>query len=155
MKIRTTTAAALALVALLIGLAVAVPLSAESIRLPGVGSGQLTDADLSSGRWVIVFWASWSPRGRDVPGRVAQLAQRWGGQARVVAVNFQEDPAEVERFVREQPFGAPVYLDRDGALARRYRITQLPGLLVLVDGESRFAGAIPADADAAIEAALR
>lgn len=131
------------------------PAVAESVRLPGVGGGELTDADLSRGRWVVVFWASWSPRGRDVPQRVTALAEAVGGRARVVAVNFQEDPQEVERFVRQQPFGVPVYLDQEGALARRYRVTQLPGLLVLVDGQARFAGALPNAPESTVEEALR
>ncbi len=131
------------------------PVLAESVRLPGVGGGELTDADLARGSWVVVFWASWSPRGRDVPQRVAALAQAVGTKARVVAVNFQEDPQEVERFVQQSPFGVPVYLDQEGALARRYRVTQLPGLLVLVDGQARYAGALPSAAEAAVDEALR
>jgi thiol-disulfide isomerase/thioredoxin len=131
------------------------PVVAESVRLPGVGGGELTDADLSRGRWVVVFWASWSPRGRDVPQRVAALAKEVGARARVVAVNFQEEPQEVEQFVRQQPFGVPVYLDQEGALARRYRVTQLPGLLVLVDGQARYAGALPSAPEATVDEALR
>jgi hypothetical protein len=72
-----------------------------------------------------------------------------------VAVNFQEEPQEVEQFVRQQPFGVPVYLDQEGALARRYRVTQLPGLLVLVDGQARYAGALPSAPEATVDEALR
>ena len=117
----------------------------ESLTLPGLRGGELTEAELSSGKLVVVLWASWSPRGRDVASRVNELAASLEGKARVVAVNFQEDRATAEGFVAEHPFRVPVYLDQEGSLARRYRLTQLPGLLVLSDGESKFAGALPAD----------
>lgn len=142
-------------IALVASCLLALPVLAESVRLKGVGGGELTDSDLARGSHVVVFWASWSPRGRDLPQRVAALAERFGSRARVVAVNFQEDPQAVERFVREQPFGVPVFMDQDGALARRYRITQLPGLLVLVDGEARYAGSLPNAPENTVEEALR
>lgn len=141
--------------ALALLLAAALPVIAETIALPGLRGGSLTEAELSQGAHVVVIWASWSPRGRDIAERVGTISDRWGSRARVVAVNFQEERGEVEGFVREHPFSVPVYLDRDGALARKHRITQLPGLLVLVDGVAKFTGALPADPDGAIGAALQ
>lgn len=141
---KSTTLAAL-LTALLVGLVGAWSAVGESLVLPGLKGGQLTEAELSRGPVVVVLWASWSPRGRDVATRVNELATGLEGKARVVAVNFQEDRATAEGFAAEHPFRVPVYLDQEGSLARRYRLTQLPGLLVLSDGESKFAGALPAD----------
>lgn len=133
-------------VALALALAGAWATLGESLTLPGLRGGELTEAELSRGTVVVVLWASWSPRGRDVASRTNELATKLEGSARVVAVNFQEDQATAESFAAEHPFRVPVYLDQEGSLARRYRLTQLPGLLVLSDGESKFAGALPADA---------
>lgn len=125
------------------------------LDLPGLDGGKLTAKDLASGDTVIVVWASWSPRSRDVGERVAAIAERWGGRARVVTVNFQESPAKAREFARSQKLEVPVYLDRDAAFAKRYAVTSLPFLLVVRKGETAFEGKLPADADAAIAAALR
>jgi thiol-disulfide isomerase/thioredoxin len=128
---------------------------AQQTRLPGLRGGQLTDADLASGNWVVVVWASWSPRCRDIVERANALQQRWGNRARVITVDFQEDPAEVEAFLRGKSLGPPVYLDRDGEFAKARAVTSLPGLLVYRDGAVRYQGRLPADASSVIEEALR
>jgi hypothetical protein len=73
----------------------------------------------------------------------------------VITVDFQEDPAEVEAFLRGKSLGPPVYLDRDGEFAKARAVTSLPGLLVYRDGAVRYQGRLPADASSVIEEALR
>ncbi len=150
--------------ALAIGLTLAVALLAApdglraaegDLDLPGVDGGRLTAKDLAAGDTVIVVWASWSPRGRDLGERVQAIAARWGKRARVVTVNFQESPAKAREFARAQKLEVPVYLDRDTLFAKRYTVTSLPFLVVVRSGETAFAGKLPADADAAIGQALR
>lgn len=140
----------LAVGALVAGLA-----AAQQTRLPGLTGGQLTEADLGSGNWVVVVWASWSPRCRDIVERANALQQRWSGSARVVTVNFQEAPAEIEAFLSGKNLAPPVYLDRDGEFAKERAVTSLPGLLVYRGGAVRYQGRLPADADAVIADALR
>jgi thiol-disulfide isomerase/thioredoxin len=125
------------------------------VRLPGLRGGQLTSADLARGATVVVVWATWSPRCRDLVERANDLSARWGGQARVVTVDFQESPEEVERFLAGKSLAAPVYLDRDGEFSKSHGVATLPGLLVFRDGEVRYQGKLPADPDAAIRDALR
>jgi len=115
------------------------------LPLPGLGGGELRRADLEQGSTILVVWASWSPKCRDIAERVNALSQRWGGRARVVTVNFQEDRQAVEAFVGQRGLGAPVYLDRDGTFAKRNAVTTLPGLLVFDGGRAVYSGKLPDD----------
>jgi thiol-disulfide isomerase/thioredoxin len=127
---------------------------AEAVDLACIGGGRLTDADLGHGAAIVVVWASWSPRSRGIGERVGALASRWGGRARVVTVNFQEDGAVVERFVGKG-LGAPVCLDPDGTFSHNYKIATLPGLVVLKDGQTVYSGKLPDDPDSVIAPAVK
>lgn len=148
--------AALLTVALLLG-SVMVPSvegQGRGFTLQGLGGGQIGQRDLDQGAVIVVVWASWSPRGRDIVPRVDSIVDRWGGQARVIMVNFQEDVAAVESFLRGQRPKAPVYLDRDGGFSKKYSVTHLPGLLIFKDGVTAFSGKLPADPNSLISQTL-
>jgi thiol-disulfide isomerase/thioredoxin len=130
--------------------ALAVPLSAQSIRLQGLGGESLNEADLARGTTIAIVWASWSPRSRDIVARVNPVAQRWGGRARVVTVNFQEERAAVESFLSGKGLGATVFLDPDGAFSKKYAMATLPGLLIIKDGQVVYRGQLPEDPDRVI-----
>lgn len=127
--------------------------------LAGLDGGRLTRADLEEGEVIVVVWASWSPRCRDIVPRVNDLARRWSPRARVVTVVFQEEAEAVRRFLaRNSPAGdhlhAPVYLDTTGAFAKRHAVATLPGLLVFKDGAAGYRGKLPAHPDPVIERVL-
>lgn len=152
---RSRRAATWLAVAALAGLVLAPPAFAQAVRLPGLGGGQLTDADLGQGATVIVVWASWSPRGKDMVRRVNDIDRRWGSRARVVTVNFQEDRGTVQEFLAGQNLSAPVYLDADGAFSKKYAVTNLPGLLVIKAGEVAYRGRLPDDPASILDENLR
>ncbi|HKH43991.1 MAG TPA: TlpA disulfide reductase family protein [Thermoanaerobaculia bacterium] len=131
-------------------LVLAAPLAAQEIRLQGLGGERLIESDLARGTTIVVVWASWSPRSRDIAARVSPLAQRWGGQARVVTVNFQEDRAAVESFLAGKNLGATVFLDPDGAFSKKYAMATLPGLLIIKDGQVVYRGKLPENPDRVI-----
>jgi thiol-disulfide isomerase/thioredoxin len=128
---------------------------AEDLNLSCLGGSRLTDAELGRGATIVVVWASWSPRSRDIAERVGPLAARWGGRARVATVNFQEDGPVVERFLHGKSLGAPVCLDPDGVFSARYGVATLPGLVVLKDGQAVYRGKLPDDPDPVIAPALK
>jgi cytochrome c biogenesis protein CcmG, thiol:disulfide interchange protein DsbE len=125
-------------------------LQAQGWRLSGIDGESFSDADVGRGTLVVVVWASWSPKSRDIVARVNQIAERWQGKARVVTVSFQEDRAAVVGFVAGKGLATPVFLDPDGAFSRKYSIATLPGLLVLKDGQVAYRGKLPEDPDAVI-----
>lgn len=117
------------------------------LRLPGLAGGELRESRFQQGAHVVVFWTSWSPRGRDIVPRVNEIANRFGDRAQVVTVNFQEDAADVRAFLRDQErLQVPVYLDTDGALSKKYRVNSAPWLLVIKDGRTAFSEKLPPDA---------
>lgn len=121
-----------------------------SFRLQGLKGGELRPADLNQGVVIMVVFASWSPRSRNIVPQVNAIADRWGGQARVVMVSFQEDAAEVESFLAGKRPKAQVYLDQDGDFSKSYAVTHLPSLLILKDGTTGFSGKLPRDPDSII-----
>jgi len=144
--------------ALLVGIAVVAASAVHAqgrYRLPGLRGGSLSAADLDRGSHVIVVWASWSPRCRDIVERANAIADRWGGRARVVTVVFQEDAAAVEKFLEGKSLNVPTFLDNDGEFSKAHAVTSLPGLVVVRDGEVRYQGRLPTDADSAISDAFR
>ncbi len=120
---------------------------AEDVNLSCLGGGRRGDADLARGTTIVVVWAAWSPRSRDIAERVSSLVSRWGARARVVTVDFQEDRPAVERFLAGKSLGAPVCMDPDGAFSRKYNVATLPGLVVFKDGQVVHRGKLPDDAD--------
>lgn len=153
---RQPAAAGLVVAALLAGLTLGVPpASAQEVHLVGLGSERLGDADLAQGTMIVVVWASWSPRSRDIVERVRPLAGRWGPRAKVVTVDFEEERPAVEAFLAGRSLGAPVFLDTDGVFSKKYAIATLPGLLVLKEGKSVYHGKLPEDPDRLIADLLR
>lgn len=147
---RTAVALALLCAGALAGAA-----DAASGALPALDGGSLRAADLERGTHVLVVWASWSPRCRDIVPRVNEVAARVGARARVATVNFQEERSDVEAFLAGKALSVPVYLDRSGDFSKEHAITTLPGLIVFRDGEARFAGRLEGDAVAQVESLLR
>jgi thiol-disulfide isomerase/thioredoxin len=126
------------------------PVSAQGPVLQGLGGERLSEADLAQGATIFIVWASWSPHSRDVVPRINQVAQRWGGKARVVTVNFQEDRGAVETFLAGKGMGPTVYLDADGAFSKKYAVAFLPFLLIIKDGRVAYRGKLPEDPDRVI-----
>lgn len=126
----------------------------RSPSLAGMEGGELTEANLLSGNAIVVIWASWSPRGRDIVQRVNAIEKQWGSGTRVVTVNYQEERAAIESFLAGKNLAAPVYLDVRGAFSKKNAVTTLPGVLIYKDGELAYRGKLPADANALIERIL-
>lgn len=139
-----------AILAILCLAVVAAPVSAQDIRLQGLGGERLADSDLARGTTIVILWASWSPRSRDIVARVNPLAERWGGKARVVTVSFQEERGAVEGFLSGKGLRAPVFLDSDGTFSKKYALAIIPGLLIIKDGQVVYRGKLPDDPDRVI-----
>jgi thiol-disulfide isomerase/thioredoxin len=135
---------------LAMGLLGAPAAAAQEVHLSGLAGERLSDADLAQGTCIVVIWASWSPRSRDIVDRVRPIASRWQAKARVVTVDFEEDRPAIEAFLAGKAFGVPVFLDTDGTFSKKYAIATLPGLLILKDGKPAYHGSLPTDPDRVI-----
>ncbi len=126
----------------------------EPFRLESLDGRQVLEpSDLESGSAIIVFWAGWSPRCRNIVDRTNAIASEWGGRAAVLTVNFQESADEAQDFVGDR-LNVPVFLDEDGSFSKQHTMTSLPGLLIYRDGEVAFRGKLPAEPDALIDQTL-
>ena len=67
-----------------------------------------------------------------------------------MTVNFQEEGRAVEVFLAGKGLGPPVCLDPDGLFSRKYNVANLPGLLVVKEGQVLFHGKLPDDPDRVI-----
>lgn len=139
---------------LLLPLLLAPGAAGQRIVLPGLDGGRLTSADLARGTTILVVWASWSPRCRDVVPRVNAVADKWSGRARVATVVFQEEAEAVRKFLAGKKLKVPVYLDASGSFSKEHAVTTLPGLLIIKDGRDALRGKLPANPDPVIERAL-
>jgi thiol-disulfide isomerase/thioredoxin len=95
--------------------------------------------DLRGKAVLINFWASWcAPCQAEMPSLQA-LAQAYGPEKLVVlAVNFKESGAVVQRFVQRNHFDLPVLLDPTGAMARQWGAHVFPTtVLVAANGQVR------------------
>jgi thiol-disulfide isomerase/thioredoxin len=128
---------------------------AQVVALSCLGGERLSESDLARGATIVVVWASWSPRSRDIVQRVNPIVSRWSGSARVVTVNFQEERQAVEGFLAGKGFSAPVCMDPDGVFSRRYNVATLPGLLVVKDGQVAYRGKLTDDVDRIIAGLLQ
>lgn len=141
--------------ALAFGLALtATPAVAQGLQLQQLGGGSMSESQMLQGTTIAVFFASWSPRGKDVVERINQINAKWGNKARVVAINFQEDQATVQQFLSGQKLNVPVLLDESGRFSKKYAVTWLPGLLVLQDGETAFRGRLGDNPDSVLSQSL-
>ena len=122
----------------------------RDVALPGLDGGQLSEADLSRQATIVVIWASWSPRSRDIVQRVNQIQADWGKSARVVTIDFQEDRSTIKDFLAGKNLTVPVYLDSKGVFSKKHAVTTLPGILIYSDGQLAHRGRLPRDANALI-----
>jgi len=84
-------------------------------------------SDLRGQVLLINFWASWCPPCREEMPAIQQVYERYRDQDFVVlAVNLQEQDAQVTAFTDRLELTFPVLMDRDGSVFDRYRVMALP-----------------------------
>jgi thiol-disulfide isomerase/thioredoxin len=127
----------------------------SKLVLKGLDHGALSDADLQKGTTILIVFAGWSPRCRDVISRVNGIHGKWGSQARIGLVDFQEPEGDIRAFLKDRETPVPIYLDSDGEFSKRYAVTQLPYLLIIRNGKTLSQGRLPEDADRTISTALK
>jgi peroxiredoxin len=86
------------------------------------------------------FWATWCPPCREEMPSMERLYQEFKTQGlAVLAVDIQESPKQVARFMRDFRLTFPALLDTDAAVAGRYGARGLPSTY-LIDRNGRVVG---------------
>ena len=122
--------------------------------LEGLQGGDLGPSDFDQGVVIAVVWASWSPHCRNIVEQVDAIVERWGSQARVIMVDFQEERDDVEAFLAGKRPRARVYLDQSGAFSKKHSVTNLPGMVIFKDGTAAFSGKLSRNPDSIISQTL-
>lgn len=138
---------------LLLFVAVTPALSAAEVR--EMRGGSLQGAGISEQDVIVVLFASWSPRCRDIVERVNSLNQRWSSKARILAMSFNEDRAEVEAFLAGKNLQASAVIDQGGEFAKGNGITSLPGIVLIRGGKVVHAGKMPDDVESLLASHYR
>ena len=93
-----------------------------------------------NGRVVVInFWATWCEPCRAEMPSMEKLAKRLGpGKIVFLAVNYQEHPDRIRRFLERTPVTFPVLLDSDGAATKAWTRRIFPTSVVVgTDGMPR------------------
>lgn len=103
------------------------------------GQGKTWKLSQARGKVVIVnFWASWCEPCRAEMPSLQQLADFYGNDLVVLAVNFKERDAKVAQFAQAAGLSLPMPMDRDGAVAASYGVKIFPSTIVVgKDGKAR------------------
>ena len=78
------------------------------------------------------FWATWCEPCREEMPSLDRLAEKLAGRPfAVLAVDYGEGPPKVRAFAEAQRLRFPLLLDRDGAVARSWKVRVLPASYVI------------------------
>ncbi|MDH3318997.1 MAG: TlpA family protein disulfide reductase [Betaproteobacteria bacterium] len=89
---------------------------------------------------LINFWATWCAPCREEMPSIERLRRAMQGEPfAVLAVNLAEPQARVRQYLQAMPLRFPVLLDPDMAVAKAWKVRQLPASFVVgPDGRIRY-----------------
>jgi hypothetical protein len=114
-----------------------VPCPAEARRTPACrvdGSDAIRVCDLFDRPMVLSFWFSKGGECVDQQDVVDSLQRRYRERVRFLSLNVRDDRDEVRELIRERRWRMPVGYDRDGAVARLYRVGGCPTFAYVFPG---------------------
>jgi thiol-disulfide isomerase/thioredoxin len=88
-------------------------------------------ADLRGRAVLVNFWASWCEPCRAEMPSLQRLAEQHAGDVVVLAVNFKEPTASVQRFVHNTGLNLPVLQDPQGNMARAFGVRIFPSTVMI------------------------
>jgi len=100
---------------------------APHFTLPVVGGGESVTLESMRGRTVVLnFWATWCVPCLEEHPVLAAGPRRFGGDVVFLGVVYQDETADVRRFLREQGSSYPSLLDDSGKVAIAYGVYGVP-----------------------------
>jgi thiol-disulfide isomerase/thioredoxin len=97
--------------------------------------GNVVTLEQYRGKIVLLdFWATWCGPCRMTMPVIERVQQQYSNDLAVLAINLQEEPDQVRRYVEQQKIHSTVLLDRDGEVGRIYQSESIP-MQVLIDQE--------------------
>ena len=113
---------------------------APAFELPTPDGKTLGLAGVQGKVVLLNFWATWCPPCREEMPSMERLYRELRDQGlAILAVDVQESPKQVARFMRDFQLSFPAVLDTDGKVSGLYSVRGLP-TTVLIDRRGRVAG---------------
>jgi peroxiredoxin len=86
----------------------------------------------------LLFWATWCPHCNEAVPRINAIRENSarGDRLQILALDYKESPETVAAFIRRKHVAYPVLLDREGTVARSYRVLGIP-TYILLDASGR------------------
>lgn len=101
--------------------------TAPDFSLKALDGSTVTLSDLRGKPVMVNFWATWCPPCKEEMPTMEAAYKKAKDQGIVfLGVDIKEDPALVEKFVKENGYSWTFLLDQDGAAGRHYQITGIP-----------------------------
>jgi thiol-disulfide isomerase/thioredoxin/outer membrane lipoprotein-sorting protein len=107
--------------------------AAPEVKLELLDGGELNLAAFKGKKVVILdFWATWCGPCVQAMPVIDKVAEKFKDQGVVLyAVNLQEEPDEIKKFMEEAKLKVAVALDKDGAVAGSYRAEAIPQTVLI------------------------
>ena len=108
---------------------------APDFRLPGIKS----EVKLAAHRGSVVyvdFWASWCGPCRKSFPWMNEIQEKYGRKIKVIAINLDQERAEADKFLKQNPPKFTVAFDPDGKTAEAYKVKAMPSSF-LIDPNGR------------------
>ena len=80
---------------------------------------------------VLNFWATWCPPCRQEMPELEKFSRQYNGKVTFYAINIQESGDKVTEFMTQNQYSMRVLADKDGAVARSFRVNSIPTTLVI------------------------
>ncbi len=132
--------------------------TAPNFQLASIGGAPISLADLRGQPAVLVFWTAWCPVCKEEAPQFNQLAAQYEPRGvRVLGINIQDSLARTESGIKDFGIRYAVVRDADAAVARLYKVTGTPTIVIL-DRQSTvryFGNELPADYAARLEALVQ
>jgi peroxiredoxin len=80
---------------------------------------------------LLVFWATWCPHCNEAVPEINEIQSRMSDRLQILAIDFMESGEKVKAFMKAKNVSYPVLLDRNGKVARQYRVLGIPTYVVL------------------------
>ena len=131
--------------------------AAPDFRLTKMDGSDISLGDLRGRPVVLIFWTAWCPVCKEEAPHFNALAERYGPRGvQVLGINIKDSMARTESGIEEFGIRYAVARDADASLARRYRVTGTPTVIILDrNGVVHYFGnELPADYNARLDSLL-
>lgn len=107
---------------------------APDIEVTGLGGKKVKLSSLKGKVVMIDFWATWCPPCRKGLPITNKMHSKYASQGLQVLAVSNEELATVSKFIKENKYTFPTYLDPGSAASKVYHVTGIP-CLVIVDAQ--------------------